>query len=43
MLYNSIIPEYSSKENKEKKAITDKDPEYNKVMERLFKSSVISN
>ncbi|MFJ1411691.1 hypothetical protein [Capnocytophaga canimorsus] len=42
ILYSSVIPEYNSEEDEsksnEKKVITDKDPEYNKAMEQLFRN-----
>lgn len=40
MLYSSIVPEYNSQDDEQKdnkRTITDKDPQYNKVMEQLFK------
>lgn len=40
MLYNSVIPEYYSIDEKDKgKVVTDKSPEYNKELEKLINQS----
>ncbi|GJH39895.1 hypothetical protein RCZ04_04450 [Capnocytophaga sp. HP1101] len=40
MLYNSVIPEYYSTEEKGKgEVITDKSPEYNKELDKLINQS----
>lgn len=40
MLYNSVIPEYYSVDEKDKeKVVTDKSPEYNKELEKLINQS----